>query len=443
MAMHFLYILIVVLQASSLRMSETNNLLVESISKCIISIANKYFVSDEPVIVYRPATTSCRDNESYGHALEQMIFQNLHEVMNLQTISLGCFREHYSSNSQIKPSSCIIILPNVHWKLQGTFARVYLMIISAMFKNRNIKVMIIPGTVYKSNVITNLMIKSILQSVWYESRIDNVIILVPHAIYKDSTYIRVEFLDIYSWFPQNQKPCSRNVTEITLIDQWMVSSNLFNKNVDFFPSKPLKNLQGCPVTVGTSYLPPFIFVSGDNTFSGLLHNLLFVIGRKLNVTFSFELVERVGKFDIMTPVSFSSHNLPDDCVTSYPYFKYILSWYVHAAPIPKWKGIVMGFQQIMWFLVILAFIFGTVTFWLFSNIHLMKYITLIEAIMNSLRTYLGMSIKIELRGSLSAVFFTLWLCYCMLIYTAYQSYLIGFLTNPGEYSPINTEEELI
>ncbi|KAJ9585587.1 hypothetical protein L9F63_002617 [Diploptera punctata] len=144
----------------------------------------------------------------------------------------------------------------------------------------------------------------------------------------------------------------------------------------------------------------------------------------------------------MTPVSFSSHNLPDDCVTSYPYFKYILSWYVHAAPIPKWKGIVMGFQQIMWFLVILAFIFGTVTFWLFSNIHLMKYITLIEAIMNSLRTYLGMSIKIELRGSLSAVFFTLWLCYCMLIYTAYQSYLIGFLTNPGEYSPINTEEEL-
>ena len=65
-----------------------------------------------------------------------------------------------------------------------------------------------------------------------------------------------------------------------------------------------------------------------------------------------------------------------------------------------------------------------------------------NTLLDTLRSILGAAIYFNPQGYLSAFFFVLWLFYCLQINTAYQSSLMGFLTNPGNLPAVTTLEEL-
>ncbi|PSN57987.1 hypothetical protein C0J52_08116 [Blattella germanica] len=56
--------------------------------------------------------------------------------------------------------------------------------------------------------------------------------------------------------------------------------------------------------------------------------------------------------------------------------------------------------------------------------------------------HLGVEVKDSYTGPASVLLFSLLLCYCLLINTAYQSTLFGLMVEPGEYPPIQLIEEL-
>ena len=138
----------------------------------------------------------------------------------------------------------------------------------------------------------------------------------------------------------------------------------------------------------------------------------------------------------------------EECVFTYPYFKLEVTWFVPSgAPFPRWESIIRAFNFTTWCLIGISLMFGILMFWSFAILsNILKETNLDTRLsrywMNSLQSLLAMNINYELRGAVPVIFFTLWLFYCLQIYTLYQASLIGYLLNPGELPPIKNVKEL-
>ena len=130
------------------------------------------------------------------------------------------------------------------------------------------------------------------------------------------------------------------------------------------------------------------------------------------------------------------------CPHTYPHFSKDITWYVPVHQIPRWQGLVRVFHPLMWLLVTIAFLLGSLTFLLFDKCHANINPNATEFLMDILQTHLAIGIIRRFASKPANLFFLLWLFYCLLIYTAYTSELIGFLGNPGTYRLVNNLEEL-
>ncbi|KAJ4433802.1 hypothetical protein ANN_16114 [Periplaneta americana] len=130
----------------------------------------------------------------------------------------------------------------------------------------------------------------------------------------------------------------------------------------------------------------------------------------------------------------------------YPYFIEEITWFVPSGDkIPLWQAPIRIFNQHMWILVALSFFMGSLTFWLIHNFEngFFRYqIGITEVIMNTLKSYLGTGMQEFSNVRTSRLYQSLWLFFCLHIYTAYQSALITFLFSPGYLPPIKDVEEL-
>jgi hypothetical protein len=103
-------------------------------------------------------------------------------------------------------------------------------------------------------------------------------------------------LGVYTWFPYQSSNRCTEVNDITLLDSWViVAQGHFTKNIDFFPRKVNKSLNGCPLKAvvrdGHNYFTTRYFnhtYSNGNVVSyieGLELKLLLIVSQQMNMTF--------------------------------------------------------------------------------------------------------------------------------------------------------------
>jgi hypothetical protein len=149
--------------------------------------------------------------------------------------------------------------------------------------------------------LTELVLQ-IYAELWKEHLIiDNTILIATHDNYlkangKNYTDgFRKDTLDLYTGFPYERGRCGK-VTDVTLLDQWILINGTFIENANLFPLKTTDNFHGCQIRIASFGIPPFIILKGNSTNSdgnvvykldGLsVQNPLLIVD-KMNVTVVF------------------------------------------------------------------------------------------------------------------------------------------------------------
>jgi hypothetical protein len=110
--------------------------------------------------------------------------------------------------------------------------------------------------------------------------IDNTILIATRDKYmkvnsKNYTdQLRKDTLDLYTGFPYERGTCG-NVTDVTLLNQWLMRNGRFIHNANLFPLKTTDNFHGCQFRVCSAGIPPYIILTGKSTDSdgNVVYNL--------------------------------------------------------------------------------------------------------------------------------------------------------------------------
>jgi hypothetical protein len=308
----------------------------------------------------------------------------------------------------------------------------------------------------------NALIRSIFHELW-ENGIINAVVLAP------TQYTNYSSLDIHTWFPFEEDHCRGPVIRSVIRQQLLTDSEVrLDKNTNLFPDK-MSNFYGCEVTASTFPYVPFVFpmekADSNITFytEGLEIRVLHIIARTLNFTTKFlpenkhNTSKWYGMYDEV------SNKLADVGFTATPqtvrsighrdhsvwYLKETIRWFgPHAKPTEQWKSLVIIFSPLMWLLVLIIYFICSLIFWSLAKVNtaVREHVTYTDALLCFLQTFsmiLGEAVSVRPQTWYLRLFFIVWVFYCLLINTAYQSSLISVLTDPRYEPSVDTVEKLL
>ncbi|PSN30111.1 Ionotropic receptor 432 [Blattella germanica] len=425
---------------STIQTLSITSTIVEDLSECIVDIAQKYFSKNLstavliPTEVFGTSSNDCMDN-SDGNKIVLSLNENI--VNSLLLLGDQSKPKHLSYD--VKPGSFIIIVSGdiVH-------ALRKLMILLAQTKLPSARLLIastiVPISVRQQTAIAKLF----LGAVWDMLQMCNAIAIIPRKHQSKSVKNNYDGFDIFNWFPGKQSdPCFKNLDKIDLLVSWNLQMKRLENNKHLFPNKQITILPGCHLSALTlKHQLSNILSFEDMSYS--LHILESVLKTKIRYI-------PIGKSEVLSDLKFpvargvNISTAVEECSLTYPHFTENIKWFVPAGvPIPRWKSLTKIFNPLMWTCVVVAFVLGVVTSW-----YILKYshtsqqpVDMVSVIINTLLTYLAVGISDRYKGTVGTSFFVVWLFYCLIINTAYQSALIRFLADPGEYSPIKSVQEL-
>ncbi|PNF21340.1 hypothetical protein B7P43_G02094 [Cryptotermes secundus] len=333
------------------------------------------------------------------------------------------------------------------WNTRGRFV--------VMFLDRNLSTV---NTVPEEHTL----IRSILGELW-ENDVVNAIVVAPNLHRNKPTT-----LDVHTWFPFAEDHCRGPVNRTVILDRWITESeSRFDKSIDLFPDK-LSNFHGCAVSASTFAYVPFVFPMREDAnithyTEGLEIRVLHMIAIALNFTEKFlpenehnvskwwGMYEEVSnkKADVgftATPQTVRSIGNRDHSVW---YLKETIRWFgPRAKPSAHWKSLIIIFTPLMWLLVLIIYFICSLIFWLLAQVNsaVKEHVTYTDALMCFLQTFsmiLGEAVCVRPHTWYLRLFFIIWVFYCLLINTSYQSSLISVLTDP-RYDPIvDTVQKLL
>jgi hypothetical protein len=308
------------------------------------------------------------------------------------------------------------------------------------------------------------LISRILGELW-ENDVVNSIVLVHNM---DADTLRTT-VDIHTWFPFTENHCRGPADRTVILDQCVVNSECqFVKNAKLFPDK-MQNFHGCVLRASTYPHEPFI-ISKNKKYKnvtpyseGLEISVLQKIASHLNFTVEYlpepesnnhkilSLHDEVSKkqSDVgFAAAPHSSHGI-DKRDYTIGYVRETVKWFGPIPkPVPHWKGFVIHFTPLMWLLVLVVYLIASIIFWSLANIHrsVNEHVSYKNPVLCFLQTFsvvLGEAVFVRPQTWFLRSFFVVWVYYCLLINTAYQSSLISVLTRPRFEPPVDTVEKLL
>jgi hypothetical protein len=319
----------------------------------------------------------------------------------------------------------------------------------------------------------------IMNELWQFYRVLNVLVLISRTGNAHSTTdarngdVNTSVFDLYTWFPYQSKGKCANVEEAVLIDSWIAQDRgRFLKDVPLFPAKIHKNFHGCPLKISAIDLIPLVmkvnFTDDDNIvrykYYGLEGECCKFIIEALNLTPIFMPISEFGveaRVQIVadleagiTDVTFGAfplhalvYPLADPTV---PYIDDYMSWYVPCGkPVPRMEKITEIFAVSVWLMTAAVFALSVVVMWLRARRadssvtqESVSYVTICNSIQNTWAVVLGMAATDMPRTIKLRLYFGLYVWYCFVMSTLFQTYFRSFLVDPGVKKRINTLEEL-
>ncbi|PSN49185.1 Ionotropic receptor 449 [Blattella germanica] len=440
-----LRIVLKVLLMMFLQNGDGNNLLHDAVSPlldnlldCTVDIVNKYFTKDLPTAVFIPTlgfmpTLSISSDYNYldflVHGLQQQTNQSL---VTFDQIDSSVF-----SKKEIRIGSFILIVSGETDALFITANKV----LNEILESWNPSTTLLIATTYmpKSENEEYYLARKFLRRVWRISQISDAIAVIPNPF--------GDRLDVYNWSPDKRHDrCLKVLDEMDHLDSWIFEWKEFQNKSNLFPKKQITDMKGCTLKGYFYARQPLVNIRPSGLVWGTLPSELVIISNLLN--FDIDPIKKghVSHPDFIVPATGDDDTIDLDCTFFYPYHRDIFKWYVPSGElIPRWKSLTKVFNPFMWFCTVTTFIIGSITSWLLqknSKSENKPTVSFSVVLIDMFSTYLAFSVSNKHSGLVASTFFVLWLFYCLIINTAYQSALISFLADPGEYKPISTLEEL-
>jgi len=314
-------------------------------------------------------------------------------------------------------------------------------------------------------------------------RIYNCIILslkydVIHKLYKspkkDIDVQKAIILFVYTWFPyQNSARCTE-VSDITLLDSWVISAQgNFTKNTDLFLRKISNSLNGCSIkafvrdgnwyftTVYYHYKDPQGIVRTD--IKGVEVSLLKIVLQQMNMIFTrlplAKLSEREGNpVDIIRAMiskevyialgSLGTHDLFSSYLDSTnSYFTMNVRWYVPCSvKYPRWSSIFRILSVELWLVLIVSIVIAAVLSTLIGRysctLEWQNCNSLSSSLTNFWAVILGVSVSTMPRTPSLRSFFLAWVVFSLAFSAVFQAFLTTFLIESGYKTPIQNLDEM-
>ncbi|PSN31213.1 Ionotropic receptor 318 [Blattella germanica] len=406
-----------------------------SVAECVYNISSVYFDRDFPIFVQAPRNTT---DHRYLNYVEKII-QKLQIQNQMSVILLGSTKFRPTRNAKtVKPGSYIIVLPSFI-----TLADLHYMVDSfrqmALYAfNRKGKVVIVNPNDTDVEVNGKTLPHYALSIAW-EASFLQAIFLDPEPVAELSPTKTNTNFKVYSWSINDQTDlCSGQIDNIRLFDIWLSQEGRFSRDSKLFEVDEHLDLKGCELHLDWGVLHPYSWITLNGRYGGSVGELLDVVSDLINV--SFRISQDLKNPHIVFPTYYREKYPNAIWPQTYPHFFERLTWFVPSgSQIPRWQSLWRTFSPFLWFLILLTFTCGTFTIWL---LHKSSGESIFSVFMSSVLTHLGIGVSDRYKGFVATIFFTIWLFYCLIINTAYQSELFRLLVNPGNFPAIQTLKEL-
>ncbi|PSN48318.1 Ionotropic receptor 275 [Blattella germanica] len=416
----------------------------QNFAECVLNISNTYFDKRFSVLIQTPSTWYPEDhpNHKYGDKLIQMLHINNsfpHIVFGSTTFRQ--IRELYSRDI----ASYIVLFPTTAKDedieyIMSVFEPIF-------YQGPQFKAKLIFVSLTKQQTIegTTLSTKAFLLKIALKAGIERAVYLTPENERNKSRSKSYNSIDVFSWSVNEQSDiCSGHLDNIKYIDSWNTEEKKFLLNADLFPLRSEINLRGCEIKVILGHMPPYSYSIDDKKF-GEIVILINDTVHQMNGKIRF--VDFEDDNHISFPLVYSTERQRDAIESTYPHIAEEIKWFVPSGlEVPRWQSLIRTFSSGTWCLVLLTFAFGICTMWLLGkspgHLNNTRVNSNSMLVISAMLSHLGVGVVERYKGFVATLFFTLWLYYCLIINTAYQSAFFGFLVNPGHFPTIKTFNEL-
>ena len=286
--------------------------------------------------------------------------------------------------------------------------------------------------------------------------------------------VRKDTLDLITGFPYERRIC-RNVTDITLLDQWRLRNGTFIHNANLFPLKTTDNFHGCKFRVFSLGIPPFIILTGNSTDSkdnvvykldGLAVQNLHLAVDKMNVTLVFHKpilgidLDRgmheggnlaAGMCDIIIgPLPLAAIAVSSTFEPTIPYEYTTLKWFVPCPQhVARMKKVMHTYQLLIWLTMATVLVLTSILWWGLSNWRHSSLKdsrtsqTLSYCLYNAWTVAMGVSATNTPNTWKFRILFLVYVYYCFTMRTVFQAFFTSHLVEPGYGKKFETSEELV
>ncbi|KAJ9599962.1 hypothetical protein L9F63_009790 [Diploptera punctata] len=349
-----------------------------------------------------------------------------------------------------KPGSAILFLNSEDSKKQTYLQEVMVDLMKKGSWNPRAKYVIVSTAILSSESLRNDFVNLIL-SIASTRFIYNIVVLIPKTNSESNV---IQALDIYTWFPYtSEQQCGKHVSQAVRLDSFLSShkNNGLLNNANLFPAKDSSNYNECHITFFVIEWPPLTIRSNTgalNYHEGLEIRILQTVSKLIN--FKIVYLERLNESEAY----FGSKWIKPETLRSYDatwtHYRGAVAWFVpREREVPRWKSLIKVFVPMIWTFLVLSYVTTGLTFWLIGKCcreHRKEhkcYTGIVGILMNTLSILLSESVNVKPRAGIAQMFFIIWVIFCLVVSSAYQSFLIGYLTNPGHLPSIQNTKELV
>ena len=420
------------------------------VAHCLLDILSTYFPEDAPIAIQLPNMVYCNAKKWISQNEDDFLATFGNGTVH-QQVDFGCYLDGISQTESylIKPAVAVILLPNVSLKLQVYHLDASITQINILFGNYGVPIIVVSTHLFSDRTDQISAVLELLNTAWKLLFLDDIIMLYPEITETSKSEPRIS-IDVFSWLPEKQHDvCLHDLNKVSLIDTWITSERRFLKKSNLFLKKNTFS-KNCKLDVGLYQNPPYVFINTDKTpsvlvnesdFRGVFKEMFDAMKQYHSLRFSFySAIKLDRKYDITVPLYLGNNS--HACRTTYPYFMLTVTWYVPAFPIPRWQGLFRIFSLVPMTVVVVVYVLGSLVFLSVERRESRREKNVARVFIDTLCTHLGMGIRYNYEGIIPTGFMTIWLLYCILVYTYFQSELIGFLVNPGYFPQMKSLSEL-
>jgi hypothetical protein len=425
--------------------------------KGIVSISSTYFNISNSLAILTADTWS---GNKLHNGLGDAVLREIHAANKWPVVTFSSSGNMYSitGKTAVKPSIVLLILNEDERRSEDLLQRMLTSFSVGPSWNPSAHFVIVSTTVPSSTRDQRERALSAL-NITLSLDILDAIFLIPEQVHSDRTEenLIAQAIDVFTWFPFDSKNRATHNLDVTFLDRWEKEEerreSSFRNNTNLFPSKLITDLRRRNVTMAYGMWPPLVMSSDNNATTRPDEGLEIRIIKTVAETTNFNLIlRRPGdhvKVDGYFGAQWFNTDLPLPFDGTWTHFAGAFSWFVpNEKDIPRWQSLVKIFNPSLWLIVLLVYVLGSLTLWALastqrSDRETASFSNITLVFMSLLSMILSESVYKKPKGAQTQMFFLLWSFYCLQINTAYQSSLIGFLTNPGHLPRINDLDGLL